>query len=141
AHEWGTRLDESVYQAAPELAALSTAERRRVYQEVAAPYVFYTPALARHAGLPADQVVWSYNPITFLEWLAARRAGVPLQPPPPAGPELTAIEGPAVPAARREPWLSYLEPPVRPGPPAFYRRLVEIPVHLKRREEVPLVPS
>jgi N-acetyl-anhydromuramyl-L-alanine amidase AmpD/murein DD-endopeptidase MepM/ murein hydrolase activator NlpD len=138
-HEWSSRLDERAYQDAPELAALAAAERRQLYQRAVAPYVFLTPPLARHAGLPADLVVWSYNPIAFLEWLAARRGGTNLRPPPPAGPD-TVAEAPP-PAARREPWMAYLQPPAVPEPPAFYQRLVEIPVHLKRREEIPLVPS
>jgi N-acetylmuramoyl-L-alanine amidase len=142
-HEWSSRSTESAYLTAPELSALSPAERRLVYRVAADPYRFLTPELTRHAGLPADQVVHSYNPIAFLHWLSARKGAGALRPPPAVAPGSAPELAKAAPSAseRRGPWLSYLESPPVKEPPSFHLRLVEVPVRLKRRDEMPIVEA
>jgi hypothetical protein len=55
---------------------VSEAERRRLYGIAIAPYLFWNDTLAEHAGLPRDQLIYSYNPLTFLLTLAARATRV-----------------------------------------------------------------
>ena len=59
-----------------ELSGVPEAERRRLYGIAIAPYLFWNDALAEHAGLPRDQIIYSYNPLTFLLTLAARATHV-----------------------------------------------------------------
>ncbi len=59
-----------------ELSGIPAEDRRRIYAAAIEPYIFLTDAVAIHAGLPASQTVYSYNPITFLLALAAQAAEV-----------------------------------------------------------------
>ena len=75
-HEWGDRTTLKEFVELRELSALGVADRRRLYAIAIAPYLFWNDALADHAGLPRDQVIYSYNPLTFLLTLAARATHV-----------------------------------------------------------------
>jgi N-acetylmuramoyl-L-alanine amidase len=77
-HEWGDRITAGELDSSRELAGLSAAQRRALYDTALAPYLFWTDALSRHAGLPANQIVYSYNPLTFLLALAAQEARLSL---------------------------------------------------------------
>jgi hypothetical protein len=70
-HEWGDRTTLAEFMAMRELSAIPEADRRSIYDVAIKPYVFWTDALAQHAGLPLNQVIYSYNPLTFLLVLAA----------------------------------------------------------------------
>jgi hypothetical protein len=78
-HEWGDRL------ANPEEAAgllrgdKARAEVRRLRARTTAPYVFWTAAVAAHAGLPVSQTIYSFHPITFLAALSAAEQGLSLR--------------------------------------------------------------
>jgi N-acetylmuramoyl-L-alanine amidase len=71
-HEWGDKTTLSEFMNVRELAGIPAAERKRLYTVAIAPYLFWNDALSEHAGLPSNQVIYSYNPITFLLTLAAR---------------------------------------------------------------------
>ena len=73
-HEWGSRTTLAEFMGLRELSGIPAEDRRRIYAAAIEPYVFLTDALAIHAGLPASQTVYSYNPITFLLALAAQAA-------------------------------------------------------------------
>jgi N-acetylmuramoyl-L-alanine amidase len=77
-HEWGDRTTLAEFLSVPELSGISEAHRRHLYATAIEPYIFWTDALAAHAGLPLDQTVTSYHPLTFLLALAARTAQVDL---------------------------------------------------------------
>jgi hypothetical protein len=70
-HEWGDRTTLAEFTGLRELSRLTEAERKRIYEVAIKPYVFWTDALAEHAGLPLNQVIYSYNPLTFLLSLSA----------------------------------------------------------------------
>src|SRR3569623_759620 len=92
-HEWGDRDTYADFAGQRELAGLTEAERRRLYDIVVAPYVFWTDDLSATAGLPQNQTIYSYNAVTFLLELAARAAKG----------ELPRTRGRGVSAARLEP--------------------------------------
>lgn len=77
-HEWGDRTTEADFVQLRELAGISEAERRRLFRTALAPYTFWTDRLSERTGLPTNQVIYSYNPLTFLLELAARQAQVDL---------------------------------------------------------------
>jgi N-acetylmuramoyl-L-alanine amidase len=77
-HEWGNRTTAAEFVGLPELSGISEAERLRLYATAIEPYTFWTDELASHAGLPLDQTIHSYHPLTFLLALAARTAGIDL---------------------------------------------------------------
>ena len=75
--EWTPGDWEEELARAGDFAALDAAERRRLIAQQLTPTLFWTPALARHAGLPVDGVVYAYHPVGFLLWyrdLARRTA-------------------------------------------------------------------
>jgi hypothetical protein len=78
-HPFGDRVRAEAFLAARALAGLTPAERQQVFAAAIAPEVFWTDQLARHAGLPRDQVVSFHHPITFLASLAALRGRLPLR--------------------------------------------------------------
>jgi len=53
---------------APDFADLSPALRRHLVAQQITPTLWWTPEIARHAGLPASGMIYSYNPIAFLPW-------------------------------------------------------------------------
>jgi len=134
-HEWGDRNDEADFVRVRELAGLDEADRRRLYGIAVAPYIFWTDALSAATGLPSNQTVYSYNPLTFLLELAARANHV----------VLPAVRGREIGETRLEPrrlkpgmaeWLSPQASPIeRPlfGPPIGLR------LGPKRREDIPLI--
>jgi N-acetyl-anhydromuramyl-L-alanine amidase AmpD len=71
-HEWGNRTTLDEFVGLRELSSIPEADRRRLYAIAIAPYIFWGDALSEHAGLPQNQIVYSYNPITFLLTLASR---------------------------------------------------------------------
>jgi hypothetical protein len=75
-HEWGDRTTLEEFVSLRELSAAPEADRRKLYAIAIAPYLFWNDTLAEHAGLPKDQIVYSYNPLTFLLTLAARATHV-----------------------------------------------------------------
>jgi hypothetical protein len=54
---------------APDFAALSPGERRRLLIQQVSPTLWWTDKVAFHAGLPQDGMVFSYHPLGFLLWL------------------------------------------------------------------------
>jgi N-acetylmuramoyl-L-alanine amidase len=60
---------------APDFAQLAPAQRQRLLSQQILPTLWWTPEVARHAGLPANGVIYAYHPIAFLVWLdrTARR--------------------------------------------------------------------
>ena len=70
-HEWGDRTTLKEFVGLRELAAIPEADRRHMYAIAIAPYIFWNDALSEHAGLPKNQIIYSYNPITFLLTLAS----------------------------------------------------------------------
>jgi hypothetical protein len=64
-----------------ELAGISENERRAIYRTAFAPYIFWTDDLSRAIGLPQNQVIYSYNPLTFMLEVAERAAHVELPRP------------------------------------------------------------
>jgi len=76
-HEWGPHDPDRVHRPARVLG-IPEAERRRIYEVAIKPYLFWTDALAKHAGLPLNQVIYSYNPLTFLLSLSAHATQIDL---------------------------------------------------------------
>jgi N-acetyl-anhydromuramyl-L-alanine amidase AmpD len=135
-HEWGSRNSEDEFVGLRELAGLSEPERRRLYRTMVTPYQFWTDELSRTTGLPANQTVYFYNPLTFMIELASRDSHV----------ELPKIRGRDVGEASLEPrklakvpfadWTTPRASPIEPplfGPPIGYR------LKTRRREDIPLI--
>jgi hypothetical protein len=61
--DWIKDLNQS-----PDFAALSPARRRRLIEQQILPGLWWTPEVARHVGLPTDEMIYSYHPIGFLLW-------------------------------------------------------------------------
>jgi N-acetylmuramoyl-L-alanine amidase len=135
-HEWGDRTTADDFVAARELGALSEADRRRLHAIAIAPYVFWTDDLARTVGLPTNQIVYSYHPLTFLLTLAARAAHVDL--PSARGRELgeAGLEPRLLAHVPLTDWTSPTAAPIEPplfGPPVGMR------LRPRRRDEIPLI--
>jgi N-acetylmuramoyl-L-alanine amidase len=134
-HEWGDRDSEAEFMRQRELAGLDEADRRRLYAIAVAPYVFWTDALSAATGLPENQIVYSYNPLTFLVELAARANHL----------SLPAVHGREIAATGLEPrrlrpalaeWTNPRASPIEQplfGPPEGVR------LGPKRREDIPLI--
>ena len=135
-HEWGDRTTEEDFVALRELAGVGEAARRRLYEIAIRPYVFWTDELSRATGLPSNQTIYSYNPLTFLLELAARANHVEL--PRGRGREISdaAIEARLLNYVPVADWTNPKEPP-------FERPLLGPPVgmHLgpRRKEDIPLI--
>ncbi len=69
--EWTVDGWEATIDGAPDFRALSSDERRRLYEEQIRPTSWWSDSVARHSGLPSDGVVFSYHPIGFLAWYEA----------------------------------------------------------------------
>lgn len=135
-HEWGDRQSARTLGAAPELSALTPEERRKVHEESLRPYAFWTDALSAHAGLPGDQVVFSYNPVAFLAVLAAAHGGKLPQWP---AADMADRDVPAEPRTR-EALASWLSPPPEPPPdPPIFGPLVRVPFVPKKVSDIPLI--
>ena len=75
--EWTPGDWEEELARAGDFAALAPSERRRLIAQQLTPTLFWTSAVASHAGLPKDGLVYAYHPIGFLLWyreLAQRNA-------------------------------------------------------------------
>ena len=119
-----------------ELAAVSEPERRRLYKVMVAPYLFWTDELSRATGLPANQTVYSYNPLTFLIELASRDSHVEL--PKIRGRELneTGLEPRKLAKVPVSEWTAPRASPIEPplfGPPIGHR------LAARKREDIPLI--
>jgi len=66
--EWTSGDWEADLSNAGDFAALDPAQRRRLIAQQVTPTLWWTPAVARHAGLPRDGVVYAYHPVGFLLW-------------------------------------------------------------------------
>ncbi len=135
-YEWGSKNDEAEFLALRELAGLSEADRRRLYRTMIDPYVWWTDELSRATGLPANQTVYFYNPLTFLIEIASRDSHI----------ELPKIRGRDVGETALEPrklakvplaeWIAPRGSPIEPplfGPPIGLR------LGPRKREDIPLI--
>ena len=135
-HEWGDHTTEDEFVALRELAGVPESDRRRIYQVAIAPYVFWTDELSRAIGLPQNQTIVSYNPLTFLMELAARTNG--LTPPRARGREIgdATLEPRKLAHVPVADWTNprrvAVEPPLF-GPPIGLR------LAPKRKEDIPLI--
>lgn len=135
AHEWGDKLGPAAFFASPELEGLSEADKRHVFDEAIRPYVFWNAALSEHADLPADQVVYSYNPITFLALLAAQQANTRLR-----WPAADIADRDVAPVARAADLAVWTTPPAFiPLEAPLFGPLVELEIVPRKREEIPLI--
>lgn len=66
--EWTPGDWQGALETAPDFAELPEAVRRRMVAEQIEPTLWWTSAVAEHAGLPENGVVYSYHPIGFLVW-------------------------------------------------------------------------
>ena len=135
-HEWGDHMTEDDFVALRELAGVPEADRRRIFQIAIAPYVFWTDDLSRAIGLPLNQTIVSYNPLTFLMEIAARSNG--LSPPRVRGREIgdASLEPRKLAHVPVSDWTSPRRAPVEPplfGPPVGLR------LAPKRKEDIPLI--
>jgi hypothetical protein len=135
-HEWGDRNTLTEFMSLRELAAVPEAQRRRLYDIVIAPYIFWTDELSRAAGLPANQTIYSYNAVTFMIELAARAAHV----------ELPKTRGREIGEAGSEPRKLAFVPVTdwtQPQASPIERPLLSAPIGMKlgprRREDIPLI--
>jgi N-acetyl-anhydromuramyl-L-alanine amidase AmpD/murein DD-endopeptidase MepM/ murein hydrolase activator NlpD len=135
-YEWGDHTTEDELVGLRELAGVPEADRRRLYRIAIAPYVFWTDDLSRAIGLPKNQTIVSYNPLTFLFEIAARSNGI--EPPRTRGraigdSSLEARKLARVPIADwTRPSRAALEPPLF-GPPVGLR------LAPRRKEDIPLI--
>jgi hypothetical protein len=135
-HEWGDHTTEDEFVALRELAGVPEADRRRIFEIAIAPYVFWTDDLSRAIGLPQNQTIVSYNPLTFLMEVAARTNG--LSPPRVRGREIgdASLEPRKLAHVPVSDWTSPRRAPVEPplfGPPVGLR------LAPKRKEDIPLI--
>jgi len=135
-HEWGDHTTEDEVAGLRELAGVPEADRRRIYKIAIAPYVFWSDDLSRAIGLPMNQTIVSYNPVTFLMEIAARSNG--FEPARARGREIgdASLEARKLAHVPIADWTSPRRAPVEPplfGPP--------VGLHLapKRKEDIPLI--
>jgi N-acetylmuramoyl-L-alanine amidase len=135
-HEWGDHTTEAEFVGLRELAGISEADRRRIYEVAIAPYIFWTDDLSRAVGLPVNQTVVSYNPLTFLMEIAARTNG--LAPARARGREIgdASLEPRKLAHVPVDDWTNPRRAPLEPplfGPPVGLR------LASKRKEDIPLI--
>jgi hypothetical protein len=135
-HEWGDRTTRTELEGARELAGVPVADRQALYDVAFSPYIFWTDALARATGLPTNQIVYSYNPLTLLLELAARSAHV--QFPRARGHEigdrgLDPRKLPHVPVA------AWVHPKRSPFEPALFGPPVGVRLAARRKNDIPLI--
>ena len=135
-HEWGDRNSLADFLALRELAGLDEVQRKRLYDIVVAPYVFWTDELSAVAGLPNNQTVYSYNALTFLVELAARAAKVDL--PKTRGREIgeAALEPRKL---RSVPLADWTTPKASPTERPLFGPPVGVRLGPRRREDIPLI--
>jgi N-acetylmuramoyl-L-alanine amidase len=135
-HEWGDRTTEAEFVGLRELASIPEADRRRLYQIVIAPYIFWTDDLSRATGLPQNQTVYSYNPLTFMLELAARAAHIEL--PRPRGRQISEA-GLEPRKLANVPLNDWLHPKASPFEKPLLGPVVGVRLKPRRREDIPLI--
>ena len=71
--EWADKNDwPAALAQVPDYKAMPPATRTRLFQDQIAPVLWWTDEIGQAAGLPADKIVWSYHPVTFVVWLHDR---------------------------------------------------------------------
>ena len=134
-HEWGDRTTLEEFVGLRELAAIPEADRRRLYAIAIAPYVFWNDALSEHAGLPQNQIIYSYNPITFLLTLAARSTHIDIP-----WPRDTLADSTLEPRRLSlGPLLDWTKPPPSLAQELKLPPLIGKDLRPKRRDEIPLI--
>jgi len=134
-HEWGDRTTLAEFLGLRELSGVTEAERRRMYAVAIAPYLFWNDALAERAGLPQNQIIYSYNPITFLLTLAAHATHVDIP-----WPHDTLTDGSMEPRRLSlVPVLDWTKPPSNLVPELKLPPLIGNDLRPKRRDEIPLI--
>lgn len=134
-HEWGDRTTLAEFVGLRELSAIPESERRRLYGIAIAPYLFWNDALSEHAGLPQNQIVYSYNPITFLLTLAAHATRIDI-PWPRDTLSDRSLEPRRLTLVPMHDWLS---PPTSPPQELQLPPLIGRDLRPKRRDEIPLI--
>ena len=133
-HEWGDRTTLEEFVGLRELAAIPAADRRKLYAIAIAPYVFWNDALSEHAGLPQSQIIYSYNPITFLLTLASRSTHIDIP-----WPRDTLADSTLEPRRLSVPLLDWTKPPTTLAQELKLPPLVGKDLRPKRRDEIPLI--
>lgn len=134
-HEWGDRTTLAEFVGLRELSGIPENERRRMYAVAIAPYLFWNDALAEHAGLPQNQIIYSYNPITFLLTLAAHATRVDIP-----WPHDTLTDGSLEPRRLTlVPVVDWIQPPVTSTQELKLPPLIGNDLRPKRRDEMPLI--
>jgi N-acetyl-anhydromuramyl-L-alanine amidase AmpD len=134
-HEWGDRNSEQSFVSQRELSTLSAAERSRLYRIAIAPYVFWTDELSSALGLPANQTIYSYNPLTFLFELSARTNHVTL--PTVRGNEVS--ERPLEARRLRMKIDDWTNPHASPTEAPLFGAPIGVHLSPRRREDIPLI--
>ena len=134
-HEWGDRTTWAEFTGLRELSGIPETDRRRIYAAAIEPYIFWTDALSAHAGLPANQIIYSYNPVTFLLVLAAQAAHVELPWP------RDSISDNGIEARRlvHVPVDDWTNPPVSLVQELQLPPLVGVDLAPKRKDQIPLI--
>jgi hypothetical protein len=135
-HEWGDRTTLAELSGQRELAGLSESDRRALYDVLFAPYIFWTDELARATGLPPNQIVYSYHPLTFLVELAARNAQ--LQLPKTRGREI-GEKGLEPRKLAHVPVAAWVHPTASPFDKPLFGPPIGVRLGPRRRDEIPLI--
>jgi len=133
-HEWGDRTTLEEFVGLRELAAIPESDRRKLYAIAIAPYVFWNDALSEHAGLPTNQIIYSYNPITFLLTLASRSTHIDIP-----WPRDTLADSSLEPRRLSVPLLDWTKPPPSLAQELKLPPLIGKDLRPKRRDEIPLI--
>jgi len=135
-HEWGDRNTENDLVNLRELAGISENERRAIYRTAIAPYIFWTDDLSRATGLPQNQVIYSYNPLTFMLEVAERAAHVEL--PRPRGRQIgeASLEPRKLATVPVDDWL---RPKASPIEKPLLGPIIGVRLGPRRVEDIPLI--
>lgn len=134
-HEWGDRDTEASFVELRELSTLSAAERSRLYRIAIAPYVFWTDELSRALGLPTNQIIYSYNALTFLFELSARANHIVL--PTVHGTEVS--ERPLESRHLQVGIYDWTNPHASPTEAPLFGAPIGVRLSPRRRDEIPLI--
>jgi N-acetylmuramoyl-L-alanine amidase len=132
-HEWGDRLADPDQAVGLLRGAGAREQVRRLYERTVANYVFWDARVGAHAGLPRNQVIYSFHPITFLAALSAAKQGVSLRWParaPIAGEDFA----PALPSA--EDWVTPKEVAEESKP--IFGPVVGAATNIRKKADIPL---